>query len=209
MYKSKLVKLCVILAVTGCMMTGCGDKKEETVANTTTVESSADATKEETTQETSSANGKTEIGDDVQGIIDECLADEYSCYPSSIMVAMEDAGYDYDFAEKYVESLDIDWLKYAKIYADNDVHGSYHSEYTVRTTMENSCYFDKDIVDQALNELNIDFGEVCYDYMYWKCSGRYPEDESEIEAMKQSCTNSHFTDSQIEYAVNKLAENCR
>ena len=207
MYKSKLVKFGAIALVLGCVAVGCGDKKEDNQtknANATDVTTEADKSANNAKETT----GKTEPGDDFQQIIDDAIAGDWDCSPYGVMSKLEDAGYDYDFVKKYVEDMDVDWVPCAKKLGEEAIT-RYQSEYYVRTTLENSDGFSRDDIDKALEELNIDFANVCYDYMYWKCSGQYPADDSAVEELKESCSNSKFTDSQIETAIAKLAENCK
>jgi len=207
MYKSKLVKFGAIALVLGCVAVGCGDKKEDNPtknANNTNTTTVADKVVENVKETT----GKTEPNNDLDELVKNCLNDELDCCPYGIMSAITDAGYDENFAESYVNDLDIDWTEYAKKIVEYNVK-LYQSEYYVRTLLENSYGFSRDVIDETLDEMSIDFTEVCYDYMYWKCSGQYPTDETEIERLKKSCQNSKFTDSQIDAAIAKLAENCK
>lgn len=201
MYKSKLVKFGAIALVLGCVAVGCGDKKEDNQTKNANATDVSDATKETT--------GKTEPGDDFQQIIDDTLADKWHCSPYGVMSKLEKAGYDYDFVEKYVNNMDIDWVPYAVKLAENEIYEYYRSESDIRSRMDYDCGYTDQVIDKAMAELDIDFSDVCYKYLYWKFDGRYPEDENELTEEKEYCKTSKFTDSQIETAIAKLAENCK
>lgn len=208
MYKSKLVKFGAIALVLGCVAVGCGDKKEDNPtknANATDVTTEADDVSDSTKETT----GKTEPGDDFQQIIDDTLADKWHCSPYGVMSKLEEAGYDYDFVEKYVNNMDIDWLPYAKTLAENEIYECYRSEADIRARLSSEDGYTDQVIDKTISELNIDFTDICYKYLYWKFNGRYPEDEADIADAKEYCQLIKFTDSQIDAAITKLAENCK
>lgn len=105
------------------------------------------------------------------------------------MSKLEEAGYDYDFVEKYVNDMDIDWLPYAKTLAENEIYECYTSEADIRARLSSEDGYTDQVIDKTISELNIDFADIA--------------------DAKEYCQLIKFTDSQIDAAIAKLAENCK
>lgn len=210
MYKKKLLTMSVITLLSFSLLAGCNEKKEEPHTNNSNVESSAEVTDNsaDASKDTEEANKEVMTDPECTNLIDTLLTDGYHSSPSALKWAIVDLGYSNEDAEYFVENIDLNWYDYLLLDINYELDNYYRSEYDLRSRMESDGY-DKESIDKAIDELNIDFSEICYDYMYWRCNGRYPEDESEITDMKDICESSGFTNSNIEYALTKLEEKCK
>lgn len=208
MYKKKLIRISVISLLSFCLLTGCNEKKEDTPANNAIIESSSNASV------TDNKNDK-QIRDELMTdpacteIIDTLLSDGYNSSPGTLKWAIVDLGYSEEDAEYYVNNVDLDWYEYIKLKINYEIEHAQRSEYDLRSRLE-SVGYTKDMIDKAINDLGLDFNEICYSKVYDKFNGRYPDDESSLDSFKEELAELwDFTNSQIEYAVNKLAENCK
>ena len=73
---------------------------------------------------------------------------------------------------------------------------------TVVTTDSNLSTIDANELDSIAESV------VADDYMYKQCNGRYPDSDEETK-LRKDCADNGFTDSQIDAAITKIAENCK
>lgn len=208
MYKKKLLKMSVIALVSFSLLAGCNEKKEEPQTNNSNVENSNDAS---VTDNKSDKQNRDELMTDpaCTEIIDTLLSDGYNSSPGTLKWAIVDLGYSEEDAEYFVKNVDLDWYEYIKMKINYEIEYAQRSEYDLRSRLE-SVGYTKDMIDKAIIDLGLDFNEICYSKVYNKFNGRYPDDESSLDSFKEELAELwDFTDSQIEYAVHKLAENCK
>lgn len=208
MYKKKLIRISVITLLSFSLLAGCNDKKEEPQTNNANIESSNDAS---VTDNKSDKQNRDELMTDpaCTEIIDTLLSDGYNSSPGTLKWAIVDLGYSEEDAEYFVKNVDLDWYEYIKMKINYEIEHAQRSEYDLRSRLE-SVGYTKDMIDKAIIDLGLDFNEICYSKVYNKFNGRYPDDESSLDSFKEELAELwDFTDSQIEYAVHKLAENCK
>lgn len=210
MYKKKLLTMSVITLLSFSLLAGCNEKKEEPHTNNSNVETSAEVTDNsaDASKDTEEANKEVMTDPECTNLIDTLLTDGYNSSPGALKWAVVDLGYSEEDAEYFVENADIDWTEYIKLKINYEIDNAHRSEYDLRSRLE-SIGYTTELIDNALTELGVDFNEVCYDCMYKRCAGRYPEDENELTELKEYCESWSFTNSNIEYALTKLEEKCK